>query len=99
MRRPKAIFDFGIGEHWFDTVARGQKYDFRGLFCCDLILFQFVKRGSMDRMYCSEFALRLDRSMCFQPFNPDQDADRTPPCMYWAAGTLSTEWQKKKFEP
>ena len=95
VRRPKVIFDWGIGEHWFDSSARGQKYDFLGLMC----FYLAVKRGSPDRMFCSEFALRRYRHSNFQPFNPDHDSDRTSPFDFWKCGNMDTVWQKKGFSP
>lgn len=93
VRRPIRAFDFDAGEKWFDRM-RGQKYDFLGLLC----FYLAVKRGSKDRMFCSEFALRLYRSMQFNPVNPNIDADRMPPCLFWEIQELETVWEKKGFK-
>ena len=90
VRRPDGwLFDFEQGSKWFDETARGQKYDFKGLLC----FYLAVKRGDKDRMFCSEFALRRYRHCGFQPFNPDQDADRTAPYDFWKSGKFETFWK------
>ena len=89
-RRPLVMLHPESAESWFIGHARGQKYDFLGLLCFWLA----VKRGSPDRMFCSEFALRFYRRAFCQPFNPDQDADRTSPFDFWKCGTFETVWQK-----
>lgn len=95
VRRPFRAFDWQIGERWFNDDARGQEYDFKGLLCFWLA----VRQGSPHRMFCSEFALRRYRHSGFEPFNPNQDADRTSPFDFWKCGTMETIWQKKGFEP
>lgn len=88
VRRPKVGIDWAAGESWFNNVARGQDYDFKGLLC----FYLAVKQGSPDKMFCSEFALRRKRMSSFQPFNPDQDADDTSPLDFWKCGTEETIW-------
>ena len=94
VRRPKTAFDWQQGKNWFNSMAKGEKYDFKGLLCFWLA----VRQGSKDRMFCSEFALRRYRASSFQPFNPDQDADRTSPFDFWKCGNMETVWQKKGFD-
>lgn len=91
VRRPKTCFDWQGGEKWFGGAARGQGYDFKGLLC----FYLAVKQGSPNKMFCSEFALRRYRHSSFQPFNPDQDADRTSPFDFWKCGNMETIWQSK----
>ena len=93
VRRTKPAFDWLQGEGWFNSSARGEKYDFKGLLCFWLA----VRQGSQDRMFCSEFALRRYRASSFQPFNPDQDADRTSPFDFWKCGNMDTIWKKPSF--
>jgi hypothetical protein len=90
VRRPFPHVNLTAAENWFERSARGQGYDFLGL----LSFWLAVKRGSPDRMFCSEFALRFYRKAFFQPFNPDQDADRTSPFDFWKCGTFETVLQK-----
>ena len=59
---------------WFKTVD-GEGYDFLGLMC----FFLAVKRGSLDRMFCSEFACRADRPMAINSFARHWDADKVAP--------------------
>ncbi|MDE2098684.1 MAG: hypothetical protein KGL39_15630 [Patescibacteria group bacterium] len=88
VRRPLAPINWQLGEIWFNKVARGQKYDFKGLLC----FYLAVQQGSRDRMFCSEFALRRKRMSGFEPFNPQQDADKTSPLDFWKCGTETTIW-------
>ncbi len=89
VRRPKTCIDWQMGQEWFEKHARWQKYDFKGLMC----FYLAVKQGSPHRMFCSEFALRRYRASCFQPFNPNQDADRTSPGLFWSSGTFESIWE------
>jgi hypothetical protein len=90
VRRCLGPLDLQFAEYWFTTTARGQKYDFKGLLCFTLA----VQQGSPDKMFCSEFALRWLRKANVQPFNPDQDADKTPPSLFWVTRQLETVWEK-----
>ena len=95
VRRANGPLDYAYSEEWFVRRARGQKYDFLGLLCFWLA----VKRGSPDRMFCSEFALRWYRMAGFQPFNEEMDADRTAPSEFWKAASFHTVWQLEGFLP
>ena len=95
VRRPFGHIDWAAGQKWFLDDARGQKYDFKGLLC----FYLAVKQGSPHKMFCSEFALCRYRHSVFQPFNPDQDADRTSPWDFWKARSMETIWQLHGFQP
>jgi hypothetical protein len=90
IRRPILPFDRELANHWFETAARGQKYDWKGLLCFTLA----VSQGSQDRMFCSEFNTRLYRAGQFHPYNDDWDADRVPPAfiMLPPASVMQTIW-------
>lgn len=89
IRRPNGYVDFKKAESWFNNSAKGQKYDWLGLMCFTLA----VKQGSPDRMFCSEFWTRWYRNAGIEPFNPDWDADRTPPSFCYVSGAFHTVWQ------
>jgi hypothetical protein len=73
--RPAERFLLPAAEVWFEKRARGQKYDWLGLLCFTLA----VKRGSPDRMFCSEFATRFYRQGGFQVVHRRWDADKVAP--------------------
>jgi hypothetical protein len=89
VRRSRVTLDMNKADEWFQKTARGQKYDFLGLLCFMLA----VKRGSLNRMYCSEFWTRWMRRAGSDPFNPDWDADRVPPSFCYSTNALWTVWQ------
>jgi len=95
VRRPKGMVDYQAAEKWFCDEARGQRYDFKGLLCFTLA----VKKGSPHEMYCSEFALNWYRHAGFEPFNPQQNPDKTPPSLFWVSSEFDTVWQKEGFKP
>ncbi len=73
--RPHSVSDWSKAEDWFFRVAQGQKYDWLGLMCFTLA----VKRGSQNRMFCSEFSTRFYRQAKTHAFNPHWDADKIAP--------------------
>ena len=89
VRRPIRPIYFKGGEGWFKTV-RGQKYDWLGLLCFTLA----VKRGSKDRMFCSEFWKRFYPKCHLQVMAPDWDADKTAPAQCLQTPALRTVWAK-----
>lgn len=95
IRRPLGKIDFDAAKNWFETRARHEKYDWKGLLCFTLA----VRQGSMDRMYCSEFMLRWYRAANFQPLDPDWDADWTPPAFILVPPTFETIWKKPSWNP
>jgi hypothetical protein len=95
VRRPLCGLDLDAGEKWFNEVARGQEYDFKGLLC----FYLAVRQGSLHKMFCSEFQLRFYRTCKFHPVSPEIDADRTPPSMGWISPAFITVWKKPDFEP
>jgi hypothetical protein len=91
VRRPLWPLDVLAAETWFNNVARGQAYDWKGLLC----FYLAVKQGSKDKMFCSEFALNWDRAAGFDPFNSAVVADRTPPSFTWISSQFKTVWLYK----
>lgn len=89
VRRPVAPIDFDAGLRWFKTV-QGQKYDWLGLLCFTLA----VKRGSKDRMFCSEFWKRFYPQCGLDVMAPDWDADKTAPAQCLQTPALKTVWTK-----
>lgn len=91
--RPKAPLNWEAGEKWFKETAKGQKYDFVGLMC----FYLAAKRGSPDRMFCSEFLTRLYRKLDFDAIHPNWDADKVAPGDFLM--TPAFEWIWTNFEP
>lgn len=77
------------GANWFQSVAKGQPYDFKGL----LTFTSFIKHGEAGKMFCSEFALNFYRACAFEPFNKDQLAENTSPRDFWMCGAFNTVWK------
>jgi hypothetical protein len=78
--------------YWFEKTARGQKYDWLGLFCFTLA----VKRGSPDRMFCSEFARNLDRPAMCQSFADSWPGDKTAPGSYLMSPAFDLIYDSKQ---
>ena len=91
VRRSGAPLDMASADRWFQ-FSRDEKYDFKGLLC----FYLAVKQGSMKKMFCSEFALRWCRHAGLEPFNPAQDADKTPPSYFWVTPAFETVWPSKE---
>lgn len=85
--RPTEPFDALKARAYFNTV-RGQKYDWKGLLCFTLA----VKQGAKDRMFCSEFALRLDRAAGFNPVSQYVDADHMAPAEFRQSAAFTQIW-------
>ena len=68
-------WDTAAGRYWFEKVARGQAYDWKGLLCFALA----VRQGSPDKMFCSEFARNLDREALFRSFADPWPGDKVAP--------------------
>ena len=77
MLRPVAPVNMETAFNWFYATARGQRYDWLGLF-----RFFTVGQQSMDKQFCSEFAVRFYRAGGFAPFAADYDADLVSPGMF-----------------
>ena len=90
VRRPANPIDIEKGALWFYEHARGQKYDWLGLLCFTLA----VKRGSKDRMFCSEFWKRFYPRCGLDVMAPDWDADKTAPAQCLQTPALKTIWSK-----
>lgn len=74
--RPKGKLDWKGGMHWFYKVAKGQKYDWLGL-----LNFYIAKMQGREnnKMFCSEFVVRLFRAFGFPLFPFSVDADGVAP--------------------
>jgi hypothetical protein len=88
--RPNGPFNFGKAMGWFNSIAKGQKYDWKGLLCFTLA----VKQGSKDRMFCSEFATNFYRAGGFEPFQPDYLADLVAPAQFRETAAFIKIWKK-----
>lgn len=82
--------DFARAMRWFRTV-NGQKYDWKGLLCFTLAVHQ----GSMDRMFCSEFATRWYRKAGFDALAPEINADHVAPSEFVQTPALKTVWSDR----
>lgn len=91
IRRPKnQTFDLAKGIAWFNSTAKGMKYDFKGL----LTFTSFVKAGEPGAMFCSEFALNFFRACGYEPFNPSQLAVNTSPRDFWISSEFDTTFKE-----
>jgi hypothetical protein len=78
--RPNKPFSLTLATYWFLLVAKGQKYDWKGL-------LRFASRAEVvgnnldDKMFCSEFAARFYRAGGLDPFNKE-DADAIAPATF-----------------
>ncbi len=89
--RPKH-FNMAKAVAWFDAKAKGQAYDWFGLLC-----FAFASwQGSKNKMFCSEFACRLDRVAGLDSFNPEYDADRVAPAQFFQSPAFDWVWIDRK---
>jgi len=93
VRRPIGRLDRDAAAAWFENTARWQKYDWLGLLCFTLA----ARRGSPNRMFCSEFATRWYRAAHLVPFDPAWDADRVPPSFFLVSPAFETVWQHPEF--
>ncbi len=92
--RPNRPFDLTLALEWFKSVD-GQKYDFLGLMC----FFLAVKRGSRDRMFCSEFLKRLYHQANCPLLHPQWDADKTAPGNFFMSTALDWFWLQERVTP
>lgn len=91
VRRPKVAINYETADAWFESEARGQKYDWKGLLCFTLA----VRQGSRRKMFCSEFWLRWYRHAQLELLDRNWDSDRTPPSFMMVTPNLETIWQKQ----
>jgi hypothetical protein len=82
------VFNWTSANLWFSKYADGEAYDWLGLLCFTLA----VKRGSPDKMFCSEFGVRLMRAGGSSMFDPNWDADRTAPIDFAVVGGKDLIW-------
>jgi hypothetical protein len=88
VRRPKQPLDLLAADAWFETNARGQPYDWRGLLC-----FALARRGGeRHKMFCSEMATHYYRAAGFAPFDPRWPAVRVPPSFFLVSREFETIW-------
>ncbi len=78
--RPIGSYDIYKMLNWFKAEADGQGYDYIGLY---LSFWAQMWGRKNKKMFCSELALRADRSVDFEPFTPDFDADACHPGDFW----------------
>lgn len=75
VRRVKHSWDYAKAFLWFENVAKGQAYDWKGLLCFTYA----VKSGDPDKMFCSEYGTRFARIGDLQIVNYRTDADTVSP--------------------
>lgn len=87
--RPRQQFLSARGEVWFQNVAKGQGYDWFGLFA-----FWFARlQGSKNRkMFCSEFVVRYLHECGVDIFSEEADADSISPGMITYSKELKRVW-------
>ena len=88
IRRSKQPLNFESGMEWFNSFAKGQPYDVKGLLC----FTSFIHEGEDGKMFCSEFALNFYRNCLTEPCNPSQRADHTSPRDLWTWDSFETIW-------
>lgn len=91
--RPNIPFNFAKGMNWFYSEAKGQGYDWLGLFCFTLA----VKQGSPNKMFCSEFATRFDRECGLHSFHPNWDADKVAPGSFLMSPAFDWVWKDESW--
>lgn len=87
--RPEAPFDFYKAESWFYKSAKGQGYDWTGVFG---VFTTLKKHGSKKRQWCSELLTRLDRAGGIDPFSELTDADTVAPFQLLTSPKLKLIW-------
>ena len=89
--RPRGGFNFAQAMEWFEKTAKGQGYDWLGILCFSLA----IKRGSPDKMFCSEFATNFYRAGGFEPFQSDYSADHVAPANFLISEPMQEIWMDK----
>jgi len=93
VRGPIEPFNFNAGLDWFNTKAKGQGYDWKGLATATAL----TTEGEEGKMFCSEFAVNFYRACGYNPCNPSQAAWRTYPRDMWLMGTFETKWALNSY--
>lgn len=75
VRRSKHNWNYDQAFSWFENVAKGQAYDWKGLLCFTYA----VKKGDPDKMFCSEYGTRFARHGDLFIVNYREDADTVSP--------------------
>lgn len=94
--RPKTppVLDVARGLEWFEREAKGQPYDWWGLFA----FFAAKAQGSKKlAMFCSEFEARLFKKCGYALFLGDSDA--VSPGMNWSNPLLDLLWADASLPP
>jgi hypothetical protein len=91
--RPAPPFDFFKAENWFYKNARGQGYDWLGVFS---VFTTLSKHGNPRRQWCSELLHRLCREGGSNPFSDLVDADTVAPFQFLTARPLQLVWSDGK---
>jgi hypothetical protein len=87
--RPEAPFDFYKSENWFYKSAKGQGYDWVGVFA---VFTTLKKHGNPRRQWCSELVTRLNRIGGLNPFSDLTDADTVAPFQLLTSARLKLMW-------
>ena len=93
--RPKTKASMAPAMEWFHRTAQGQRYDFLGLMC----FFLAVRRGSRDRMFCSEFETRFYRYANVPFLARHWDADKVAPGNSLMSPAMNIEWVCDSLAP
>lgn len=75
--RPIPPFDLRAAMDWFNAKAKGQSYDWLGIFG-----FVFQNAGALTKQFCSELCTRFSRAGGVEPFQPKEDADKVAPFQF-----------------
>jgi hypothetical protein len=87
--RPKEAVDMAAMVHWHVSVAKGQGYDWAGLF------MGFIARKwgrENGKMFCSEHTTRAYRQGGIHPFRVGVDADSISPGDLFKSAAFNCRW-------
>lgn len=90
--RPITSVDITSGVEWFESNARGQKYDTWGLFKA----FYLRKSGAKDKMWCSEIVDAFLRACGVNVFASDLPPDAVAPSQFLQTNDLTKVWAYKE---
>jgi hypothetical protein len=89
VRRPKQALNVAAGMTWFNAEAKGDQYDFKGLF-----EFKFPKKGKMPsnpaREFCSALADMFYTKSGLDVFNTAIRPDKISPWNFFETGSMAT---------
>lgn len=92
--RPKAQIDMPAMLHWHVTEAKGQGYDWVGLF-----MGFFARKWGREnnKMFCSEHCTRAYRRGNIEPFRDGIDADSIHPGDLFKSAAFTARWTDAAF--